>query len=135
MEVGLLQNQWRPTSARRDVQLVDSLIRVLEDHIGNMEVPAGLVNSDSIRSPFKRNWTKNKNEADVSTTGPQTHHDDPLTGRSGLSYGLRWCFNVFSEYINKYRTIPGYRPSEVSTRACVESRLYLYQGRRDEGAG
>ena len=133
VEVGLVQNQRRPTTARRDVQIVDSLICVLEDHIGNMEVPAGLIKLDFVRSYIGNAHRKICNQADVSMTGSQTHHDHSLTGHSGYFNGLRWSFDVFSEYINKYRTIPGYRPSEVSTRVCVKRRLYLHQGRRDEG--
>ena len=135
VEVGLVQNQWRPTSARRDVQLVDSLIRVLEDHIGNMEVPAGLIKLDFVRSYIGNAHRKICNQADVSMTGSQTHHDHSLTGRSGYFNGLCWSFNVLYERANKLRTIIRCPFSEISTRVCVKRRLYLHQGRRDEGAG
>ena len=67
VEVGLVQNQWRPTSARRDDQLVDSLIRLLEDRIEGVETerPNGKIRFEDMRR-YQSVWSENANEKDVS---------------------------------------------------------------------
>ena len=66
IEASLIRNEWRPTSARQDAQLVDSLIQVLEDHIENIEAPSVIETFDVLRAQHVRIWTKNEYESDVS---------------------------------------------------------------------
>ena len=66
IEASLIRNEWRPTSARQDAQLIDSLIQVLEDHIENIEVPSIIATFDVLRAQHVRIWTKNEYESDVS---------------------------------------------------------------------
>ena len=67
VEFGLLKNPWTPTSARRDDQLVDSLIRLLEDRIEGVETerPNGKIRFEDMRR-YQSVWSENANEKDVS---------------------------------------------------------------------